>query len=294
MATATWNGGGQLQSYMRTLDIKRREMAAEIRHEPIKYVVLVLAAAFLIVLVAYPMFLLFKFSLLTKTGEFTFGNYIEAFDRPGLFRALKNSLILAVTVPVGCMALGLPMAWAVSRTNMPFKLLIRALSGIAFVIPSFIGSIAWIFLLAPNSGQLNMFLMYFFGLENMPFNIFSMTGLIFILTMHYYPSREYGGGHQGECHPEGGAQAARPEGAGGVLVGGIDVVQRGAYRKKNQGIVMQGQDEDKAGHREYVEWHLLQAEQIHEKHVQLSRIRGQQKDPGDRSDKRGDDEGNSR
>ena len=108
------------------------------------------------------------------------------------------------------------------------------------------------------------------------------------------PGREYGGGHQGECHPEGGAQAARPEGAGRVLIGGIDVVQRGAYRKQNQGIVMQGQDEDKAGHREYIERHLLQAEKIHEEHVQLPRIRGQQKDPGDRSDKRGDDEGNPR
>jgi iron(III) transport system permease protein len=187
MTTATWNGGGLLQSYLRKFEMKRREVAAEIRHEPIKYVVLVVSAVFLIVLVAYPMFLLFKFSMLTKTGEFTLGNYIEAFDRPGLFRALKNSLTLGIFVPIGCMALGLPMAWAVSRTNMPFKLLIRALSGIAFVIPSFIGSIAWIFLLAPNSGQLNMFLKYFFALDYMPFNIFSMTGLVFILILHYYP-----------------------------------------------------------------------------------------------------------
>jgi len=187
MVGATWNGEGKLQAWLRRFEIKRQELVAEIRHEPLKYAVLVLSALFLIVLVAYPMFLLFKFSLLTKAGDFTFGNYIEAFDRPGLFRALKNSFILAIFVPIGCLGLGLPMAWAVSRTNMPFKLLIRALSGIAFVIPSFIGSIAWIFLLAPNSGQLNKFLMFIFNLEKMPFNIFSMAGLIFILSLHYYP-----------------------------------------------------------------------------------------------------------
>ncbi|MFQ5658357.1 MAG: ABC transporter permease [Candidatus Methylomirabilales bacterium] len=187
MATTTGNGEGQLLGLIRKFELGLRDFKTEARHEPVKYIVMILCAVFLLGLVCYPMFLLFRFSLLSESGSLTLNNYFEVLDRPGLFRALKNSFILGIFVPIGCMALGLPMAWAVSRTNMPLKTLVRALSGIAFVIPSFIGSIAWIFLLAPNSGKLNKILIALFDLETPPFNIFTMSGLIFILIMHFYP-----------------------------------------------------------------------------------------------------------
>jgi iron(III) transport system permease protein len=70
---------------------------------------------------------------------------------------------------------------------MPFKGLVRAFAGIAFIVPSFIAVIAWIFLLAPNSGKINKLLMSLFGLETPPINIFSLEGLIFVESMHFYP-----------------------------------------------------------------------------------------------------------
>ena len=75
------------------------------------------------------------------------------------------------------------MAWLVSRTNMPGKLMVKAFAGIAFVIPSFIGTLGWIFLLAPNSGQLNKLFILWFGLEKPLLNIFTMEGLIFVLIL---------------------------------------------------------------------------------------------------------------
>jgi iron(III) transport system permease protein len=78
------------------------------------------------------------------------------------------------------------MAWAVSRTDMPLRGLIRGLTIIPFVIPSFISVIAWILLLGPNAGKVNLFIRNVLGL-GITFNIFSKAGLVFVLTMAFYP-----------------------------------------------------------------------------------------------------------
>jgi iron(III) transport system permease protein len=155
--------------------------------EPAKYTIMLTAVALLAALVIYPVYLLFEFSILTPKGELTIQNYVEVFTRKGLIEALMNSLMLGFFVPLGCLVLGLPMAWMVSRTNMPGKLFVRAFAGIAFVIPSFIGSIGWIFLLAPNSGQLNKLFRAWFDVDFPLFDIFTIEGLIFILSVHYFP-----------------------------------------------------------------------------------------------------------
>lgn len=155
--------------------------------EPMKYSILIAAVVVLGLLVIYPVWLLFQFSIVDPKGGLTVRNYIEVLQRKDLFDALLNSLFLGVAVPLGCLTLGLPIAWMVSRTNMPGKLFVRAFAGIAFVIPSFIGTIGWIFLLAPNSGQLNKLFVSWFGLDKPLFDIFTMEGLTFVLVMHFYP-----------------------------------------------------------------------------------------------------------
>lgn len=155
--------------------------------EPAKYTILFAAVVILGLLVIYPVWLLFHFSIVDPKGGFTAQNYMEVFQRKDLYDALMNTLMLGVLVPLGCLLLGLPMAWLVARTNMPGKLLVKAFAGIAFVIPSFIGTLGWIFLLAPNSGQLNKLFKSWLDLDAPLVNIFSVEGLIFVLIMHFYP-----------------------------------------------------------------------------------------------------------
>src|SRR5262249_30743431 len=57
---------------------------------------------------------------------------------------------------------------------------------IAFVMPNFITAIAWILLLGPNAGLLNIFLRDVLGLAA-GFNIYSKGGLILVLTFSFYP-----------------------------------------------------------------------------------------------------------
>ena len=48
-----------------------------------------------------------------------------------------------------------PIAWGVSRTDMPAKGLVRALILGAFITPPYLGAIGWILLAGPNAGWLN-------------------------------------------------------------------------------------------------------------------------------------------
>ncbi|WP_409477213.1 ABC transporter permease [Pseudobdellovibrio sp. HCB154] len=90
-------------------------------------------------------------------------------------KAVKNTLIVSFAVGVLCLALGLPLAWLLTRTNLPFKKFFRSGFCLPYAIPPFVGAIGWIILANPTSGVLNQWL----GLN---LNIYSYTGLIWVET----------------------------------------------------------------------------------------------------------------
>ena len=115
-----------------------------------------LAALLLTALVLVPLVWIFASSLQSDaTNQWTLANYVEGFSRSIYLEPVRNSLVLASVVAVSAVVVGTLLAWAVSRTDMPGRELIRSLVFAAFVTPSFLGAIAWIFLAAPNSGWLN-------------------------------------------------------------------------------------------------------------------------------------------
>ncbi|MCO5063484.1 MAG: iron ABC transporter permease [Rhizobiaceae bacterium] len=155
--------------------------------EPGKLIVLTIALLILVGLIIYPMALLARFGLADKNGLPTWAPVVEAFSDPGIIKALWNTLQLGVLVTLGTLVVGLPLAWLVTRTDIPFKNLIRVGAAISFVVPSFITVIAWIFLAAPNTGYLNIALGSVLGLDAPVFNIMSFSGLVFVEIAHLYP-----------------------------------------------------------------------------------------------------------
>jgi len=75
----------------------------------------------------------------------------------------------------------------VSRTDMPGRAVIRPLILAAFVTPSFLGANAWIFLAAPNSGMLNQLWRTLFHTERGLFDIYSLSGAIFVIALYSIP-----------------------------------------------------------------------------------------------------------
>lgn len=137
------------------------------------------AVLVLVVLVAYPLFWLVLGSF-GGTDEFTFANYLRVAVEPDLYRALLNTLLIAVGSSAISLGAGVPIAWFISRTNIPGKEALRTMTSVSFMIPGFLSAIAYVVLMAPNSGWLNTLAEGAFGLDEGPFNIYSLWGITMV------------------------------------------------------------------------------------------------------------------
>ncbi len=149
----------------------------------------IVACVLLAAMVLVPLGELLLVSLRDPAGHgFTLANYVAAFTNSLYLRPILNSLVLASFVAVLALAAGTPLAWFVSRTDLPYRGLVRALVIAAFVTPEFLGAEAWIFLAAPTSGWLNKFwnlVMHQSGTG--PFDIYTFPGAIFVIALYTIP-----------------------------------------------------------------------------------------------------------
>jgi iron(III) transport system permease protein len=155
--------------------------------EPVALLWLLLVAA-LLFLVAFPLAKLFIASFEARgTGAFTLDNYATAYGRARYLDALVNSLTLGAASAGISVVLAVPMAWAVSRTDMPAKGLTWALVMAAFVLPPYLGAVGWILLAGPNSGFLNHAWRWLTGAEDPLVNVYSFGGLALVIALHSFP-----------------------------------------------------------------------------------------------------------
>src|ERR1700682_6069621 len=151
--------------------------------------VLWLFAACLVVLIVLPLSWLAVYSSPDKPRPPTRQNFVTLFTDPDFLDPLMTTAIIATTSAVICCAVAAPMGWLVSRTDMPGRQFIRALVTASFVTPPFLGAVAWELLAAPNSGLLNQLFRFVTGAEadEHLFNIYSMTGIIFVISCYTFP-----------------------------------------------------------------------------------------------------------
>jgi len=151
--------------------------------------VLWLFAAFLIALIVLPMSWLAVYAFTDKARHFTLQNFVTLFSDPDFLDPLFTTAIIATTSAAICCVIAAPISWLVSRTDMPGRQTIRALVTASFVTPPFLGAIAWELLAAPNSGLLNQLYRYLTTAESeaVLFNIYSLTGIIFVISCYTFP-----------------------------------------------------------------------------------------------------------
>lgn len=159
-----------------------------IREEKGKYIALLVFVALIFFLVVYPFSKLIVRSFYTQAGLGpTLANYWELLVKPELYSSLVNSFKLGFGITFLTLIFGVPMAWGVARTNMPLKGLVRTATVLTFASPSFLAALAWMLLLGPRGGKLNLFIQQLFHLDAPPFNIFSAWGIIFVFSLFSYP-----------------------------------------------------------------------------------------------------------
>ncbi len=140
----------------------------------------------LVFLMALPLGWLVTVSVSGRDG-LTLANYQLVLGDPALQKALWNTVVLAFWVGLASIAVGAPLAWLTARTDVPGRSLIRGLVMASFVTPPFLGAFAWVMLAGPNAGLLNKLWRAVTGAEEALVNIFSMTGLVFVVTMYTFP-----------------------------------------------------------------------------------------------------------
>ncbi len=141
---------------------------------------------FVIVLaVVYPSITLVKNSF-TTDGHLSFQNYIDLFSESRTFILFKNTFSVAFLGAIGATFLGVLISWLLARTDIPFKRFWQIALIIPYLIPPFIGGIAWVYLLGPV-GFLNKFWMTLTQSHQPLWIIYGHWGIIFVMMLYSYP-----------------------------------------------------------------------------------------------------------
>ena len=140
----------------------------------------------LIILVVLPLLSLLFGSVYGEQG-LSLDKFGEVFSGRLYRQALFNSLILGAWTGLFSLVIGVVLAWAVSRSDVPGKTLIQITVSLSYLSPPFLTAIAFVYLFSPNAGLMNVLLRDVFGLPWLTFNIFSMTGLVLVTVLHTFP-----------------------------------------------------------------------------------------------------------
>ena len=96
-------------------------------------------------------------------------------------QAALHTLQLALGTLAFTLVLGIPLGWLFGASDLPRRDTWRALCTLPYVIPPYIGAIAWIHLANPSSGALNK------SFGGQVFNIYSVPGMVWVLGLAFTP-----------------------------------------------------------------------------------------------------------
>ena len=153
-----------------------------------KWILILLIVDFLLVFQMLPLvYMVIK--VFFPESSFTLETVRRLYTYPLNLEALKNTLIAAFATMVLGTLLAFPLAWLVGRTNLYGKKFFRSLFVLTYMVPPYVGAMAWLRLMNPNVGTINQWMRMLFRLGDTPgpLNVYSLGGMIWVLTTFYYP-----------------------------------------------------------------------------------------------------------
>ena len=109
----------------------------------------------------------------------------EVLGRRGTVELVLRTALLVAGVVAAAIALGVPLAWLVVRTDLPAPRFWAAVLALPLVIPSYVAALALLGALGPR-GLLQRLLEGPFGVERLP-EIYGFPGAFLALTLSTYP-----------------------------------------------------------------------------------------------------------
>jgi iron(III) transport system permease protein len=152
---------------------------------PVQYLVFGITIALLLVIVAWPLLRIVVQSFIHR-AQFSLANYREVFGDRRNYVALIHSFTVSAAAMFGATIIGTFLAWLVARTDLPRKNVLRTAFVFPFIMPPFVGALAWLQILGP-AGYINKAYMALTGATSPLWNIYGPDGIILVLTVHGIP-----------------------------------------------------------------------------------------------------------
>ena len=154
----------------------------------VKWLIILLIVDFLLLFQMLPLvYMLFK--AFFPNGSFSLETIRRLYTYSLNLDAVKNTLVAATMTMIFGTLLAFPLAWLVGRTDLYGRKFFRALFVLTYMVPPYVGAMAWLRLLNPNVGTMNRWLRALLHLSNAPgpLNVYTLPGMIWVLTSFYYP-----------------------------------------------------------------------------------------------------------
>ena len=140
--------------------------------------------------VLYPVLMLVYGSFMggARPGDpasFSLQGFNIAYGNWDTYRTLWTTLWLGAVRALLSVAMGVVLAWVVTRTNTPWRRAIEVTVWLQFFCPYLPMVMSWVLLGAPKIGLLNHFLVWLLPIEEGFINIYSYWGIIWVSSAHW-------------------------------------------------------------------------------------------------------------
>lgn len=135
--------------------------------------------------VCYPALVLAWYGL-SRDAVPSLANLWAVLADPDTWRVLGNTLYVSAWTTALAGALGTALAFLVARTDLPGRGALQGLLVVPYLVPPFIGALAWLYVLGPT-GFLNQAWMAWSGSPDPLVRIYGSGGIVLAMTLYKYP-----------------------------------------------------------------------------------------------------------
>ena len=134
--------------------------------------------------IVYPSYNIITKSIFSdKVEGVTLYNFIRFFSKPYYYEPLIRSIVVCTTTVLTSTLIGVPIAYVLTRYNVPCKKLVHILIIMSLMSPPFIGAYSWIVLAGRQGIVTKLFTALGLGAPT----IYGKGGIIFVFTLHLFP-----------------------------------------------------------------------------------------------------------
>ena len=143
-----------------------------------------LVIASMCLFIVYPFYTILTKSIFSdKVEGATLYNFIRFFSKKYYYEPLIRSIVVCSTTVLTSTLIGVPIAYVLTRYNVPGKQLVHILIIMSLMSPPFIGAYSWIILAGRQGIVAKLFTALGLGAPT----IYGKGGIIFVFTLHLFP-----------------------------------------------------------------------------------------------------------